>query len=74
MEHLKGTSLGRTPPALLAKIRLGWKGMPGGKHSSLLKIMAVKSFITLGPGGGWCKRPREAHHPTPRVDPRSREP
>ncbi len=39
--------------ALPTSIRLRWKGLPGTKTQALLRnssIMAVKSFITLGPG------------------------
>jgi hypothetical protein len=35
VEHMKGVSLGQTPPSL-TNIRLGWKGLPG-KNTSLLQ-------------------------------------
>ncbi len=45
MKHLSDAR----PLALPTNIRLGWRGLPGDKHSSLLwksvKITAVKSFI-----------------------------
>jgi hypothetical protein len=49
VEHLKGASLGWAP-ALLANIRLGWKGFPGTNtlaYYEKSKLTAVKSFITL---------------------------
>jgi hypothetical protein len=39
--------------ALPTNIRLGWKGMPGTKHSSLLQTFVnydLKSLISLGRG------------------------
>ncbi len=51
MEYLKGASLGNAP-ALLANIRLGWKGLPGTNtlaYDKNPKITAVKSFIVQAP-------------------------
>jgi hypothetical protein len=51
-EHLKVSSIGYDP-ALPTNIRLGWKGWPVTKtlaYYEHLYIMAVKSFITFGPG------------------------
>jgi hypothetical protein len=50
VEQLKGASL-RYALALLANIRLGWKGITGTSTLAYFEhslIMALKSFITLG--------------------------
>ncbi len=52
MENLKGSSLGYAQ-ALLANIKLGWNDLPVEKTQAYCEnafIMAVKRFITLGPG------------------------
>ncbi len=50
-EYLKLASSGYAL-ALLVNIRLGWKGLPGTKYTSILgsSITAVKSFEILDPG------------------------
>ena len=51
MEHLKGTSLGYAT-ALPKNIRLGWKGLPGDKHPSLMQKSVGygrKKFYSTGP-------------------------
>ncbi len=51
MELLKGNSLGYAM-ALPANIRLGRKGLPGKKHSSLLRKLVNygrKKFYNIGP-------------------------
>jgi hypothetical protein len=51
--HAKGASL-RSAPALPANISLGWQNLPGTNAQAYYEnvlLMAVKSFITLAPGG-----------------------
>ncbi len=50
-EPFRGSTLGEAP-ALLTNITLDWKGLPGTKHSTLLrkfKNYAQKSFMELTP-------------------------
>jgi hypothetical protein len=57
MEHLAGVSLGKAP-ALLANVRLGWKGLPGTNiiaYYKHFKITDKKSFIAMGPGANVIK-------------------
>jgi hypothetical protein len=52
-----------------SNIRLGWKGLPWANtlaYYEILKITAVKSFITLAPGHRTPRRPTEKDdHLTP---------
>jgi hypothetical protein len=45
-------------PVLPANIRLAWKGMPGDKHSSLLR-KSVRSFIEQAHGLSVLRQKRE---------------
>ncbi len=52
LERMKGPSLAQAL-ALIANIRLGWKGFPGRNTLAYYKnplITSVKSFVTLAPG------------------------
>jgi hypothetical protein len=53
MKHLSCAPLSCRLLAKLTDIRLGWEGLPGTKHYSLLQTFInygrKKSFITLGP-------------------------
>jgi hypothetical protein len=51
--YLSGTPLYGMHLALPTKIRQGWKTLPGGKHSSLLRKFVhyrIKIFMALVPG------------------------
>ncbi len=53
VKQLSGATLSCRLLALPTNIKQGWKGLPGKNsiaYFELSQIVAVKSFITLGPG------------------------